>query len=103
MQTLLQAVFDWRSAHTRTDQERLSLSPATSIVSVLSRSTRSQPRVARGLHKRATAPHIPRCVTRFTNTNRGPMKSFYATVAFAVALVSVSSPSEAAIQLVPVV
>ena len=31
------------------------------------------------------------------------MKSFYATVAFAVALVSVSSTSEAAIQLVPVV
>src|SRR5215475_14642091 len=31
------------------------------------------------------------------------MKTFYATVAFAVALVSVSSTSEAAIQLVPVV
>jgi len=31
------------------------------------------------------------------------MKSFYATVAFAVALVSLSSTSEAAIQLVPVV
>src|SRR5262245_59841728 len=102
MQTLLQAVFDWRSARTRTDRERLSLSPATSFVSVLSRSPLAIENGSWLAQTRHRAAHSP-LRDAITNTNRGPMKSFYASVAFAVALVSVSSTSEAAIQLVPVV
>src|SRR5262245_52062608 len=102
MQTLLQAVFDWRSARTRTDRERLSLSPATSFVSVLSRSPLAIENGSWLAQARHRAAHSPRR-DAITNTNRGPMKSFYVTVAFAVALVSLSSQSEAAIQLVPVV